>query len=172
MMNLLGYREFINTECSLIGSPILKVKAIKIDDNKKKQNLKQQLGCKNLKSCDYFRRKKDKFYFIELSDFHQQLIDLKKENNNEIASKIIKDEIRLKLSETLLLYYQLLRQCTVNDCNQKLKNKALLTVCKEKKSDVIVFAKLERDLSRYYCPTHLSSIKVIPYTELENIFQP
>jgi len=41
-MKLLRYREFINTECSLIGSPILKVKAIKIDDNKKKQNLKQQ----------------------------------------------------------------------------------------------------------------------------------
>ncbi len=93
-----------------------------------------------------------------------------KKNNIQIASQKIKEEVRLKLSETLLLYYQLLQQCTFKSYNQSLKNKALLTVCKKNRSDVIIFAKLERELSRYYCPTHISSIKVIPYTELENIF--
>jgi len=167
-MKLLRHREFINTECSLVGNPTLRVKAIRVDANK--QSLKQQMGCHRLKSCDYFRRKRDSFYFIEISDFHQQLIDLTKKNNSQIASQKIKEEVRLKLSETLLLYYQLLQQCTFKSYNQSLKNKALLTVCKKNRSDVIIFAKLERELSRYYCPTHISSIKVIPYTQLENIF--
>ena len=71
-MKLLEFREKIQTECSLMGSPILHIQALKIDDNKTKRNLKQQLGCKNLKSCDYLRRKKKNLYFIELSDFQTQ----------------------------------------------------------------------------------------------------
>jgi len=170
-MKLLGYREFINTECSLINNPILKIKAIKIDSNKNKNNLKQQMGCKNLKSCDYFRRRKDSFYFIEISDFHTQLENLKSKFSNKEASKIIKNEIRLKLSETLLLYNQILKQLYIKDDNQKLKNRVLLTVCKSSIPDTIVLAYLSRELTKHYCPTHFSEIKVIPYTELENIFR-
>jgi hypothetical protein len=125
------------------------------------------MGCKNIKSCDYFRRKKNNFYFIEISDFHAQLINLQKEFNQEVAFKKIADEVRLKLSETLLLYHQIIKQSHIKIENQNLKNKALLTVCKDNKSDIIVFERLARNLTKYYCPTHLSSIKVIPYTELE-----
>ena len=116
-MQLLRHREFIHTECSLYGSPILNVKALKIDANQK--SLKRRMGCGNLKSCDYFRRKKDNLYFIELSDFHQQLIDLAKVNSDNEASKIIKNEVRLKLSDTLLLYHKILKQGSFGRMSEK-----------------------------------------------------
>ncbi len=166
-MSLLKYREKIQTECSLIGSPVLKVGAIKIDANSK--SLKSRCGCRHLKSCDYFRRKKNNFYFIEISDFHAQLENLKKELLHDEASKIIKDEIRLKLSDTLLLHYKLKEKFDFTN-NIKLKNRALLTVCKHSIADVVAFGSLSRDLSKHYCPEHFFSIKVIPYTELEVLF--
>ncbi|MEA2027852.1 MAG: hypothetical protein U9N49_02615 [Campylobacterota bacterium] len=168
-MKLLRHREKINTECSFIEGSILNVKAIKIDAQH--NSLKKELGCKNLKSCDYFKRDKKSFYFIEISDFHQQFFDLKASYSDNEASKIIKDEIRLKLSETLLLYNQLIQQFNIKQANINLKNKALLTVCRDSLSDAIIFAKLERELTRHYCPTHLASIKVIPYPKLETILK-
>ena len=166
-MNLLRFREKINTECSLIGSPILNVKAIKIDANLK--SLKQEVGCKNLKSCDYFRRKKDKFYFIELSDFHLQLENLKKKSNTTDDKKYIKIEVRLKLSDTLIIFQNLIKKYKIKYENTQLKNKVLLVICKENLSDTIAFNYISKELSRHYCPTSFSSIHVIPYTEIENI---
>ncbi|KIM03079.1 MAG: hypothetical protein KU28_11585 [Sulfurovum sp. PC08-66] len=168
-MKLLRYRERINTECSLVQKPILNIKAIKIDANKR--SLKQALGCKHLKSCDYFKRGKESLYFIEISDFHQQFLNLKASHGDNEASKMIKNEIRLKLSETLLLYYQLIQQINIKQANTELKNKALLTHCRDTPRDGVVFAKLERELTRHYCPTHLASIKVIPYPRLETLFK-
>ena len=165
-MNLLKYREKIYTECSLIGSPILNVRAIKIDANE--SSLKQKCGCKHLKSCDYFKRKKVNFYFIEISDFHAQLENLKKNLSDKEASKIVKDEIRLKLSETLLLYSKLKEKFDLTN-NENLRNRALLTVCKHSISDIVGFAHLSRELSKHYCPEHFIEIKVVPYIELEKL---
>jgi len=165
-MSLLKYRERIHTECSLIGSPILNVKAIKIDANRK--SLKQKCGCKHLKSCDYFKRKKGNFYFIEISDFHAQLDNLKRILSDKEASKIIKNEIRLKLSETLILHTKLKEKFDLRQ-NQNLKNRALLTVCKSSISDIVGFAHLSRELSKHYCPEHFKEIKIISYTSLEKL---
>ena len=165
-MNLLKYRERIHTECNLIGNPILNVRAIKIDANIK--SLKQKCGCKHLKSCDYFKRKKENFYFIEISDFHAQLNNLKSVLSNKEASKIIKNEIRLKLSETLVLHNKLKEKFDLTR-NQDLKNRALLTVCKTSISDIVGFAHLSRELSKHYCPEHFKEIKVVPYTALEKL---
>jgi len=165
-MSLLKYRERIHTECNLIGNPILNVMALKIDANSK--SLKQKCGCKHLKSCDYFKRKKSNFYFIEISDFHAQLVNLKSILSDKEASKIIKNEIRLKLSETLLLHNKLKEKFNLTN-NGNLKNRALLTVCKSSVSDIVGFAHLSRELSKHYCPEHFSEIKVLPYTSLENL---
>jgi len=165
-MSLLKYKERIHTECSLIDSPILNVRALKIDANKK--SLKQKCGCRHLKSCDYFKRKKANFYFIEISDFHAQLDNLKKVLSDKEASKIIKNEIRLKLSETLLLHNKLKEKFDLTN-NEDLKNKALLTVCKSSISDIVGFAHLSRELSKHYCPEHFSEIKIVPYTTLEKL---
>ena len=165
-MSLLKYRERIHTECNLIGSPILNVRAIKIDANRK--SLKQKCGCRHLKSCDYFKRKKGNFYFIEISDFHAQLDNLKQVLSDKEASKIIKNEIRLKLSETLVLHNKLKEKFDLTH-NQNLKNRALLTVCKSSLSDIVGFAHLSRELSKHYCPENFKEIKVIPYTALEQL---
>ena len=37
--------------------------------------------------------------------------------------------------------------------------------------DIQNIDRIMRQFTSHYCPTHLSSIKVIPYTELENIFK-
>jgi hypothetical protein len=165
-MSLLKYREQIHTECSLVGRPILRVRAIKIDANEK--SLKQRCGCRHLKSCDYFKRKNGKFYFIEISDFHAQLENLKQVLSDKEASKIIKSEIRLKLSETLLLHNKLKEKFDVRQ-NKNLQNRALLAVCKNSMADIVGFAHLSRELSKHYCPEHFSEIKIIPYMELEKL---
>ncbi len=79
-------------------------------------------------------------------------------------------EIRLKLSDTLLIYQQLLKKFKINSRNRALKNRVLLTVCKSKMSDIIAFSYLEKELTRHYCPTQFSAIQIIPHTELEKIF--
>ena len=165
-MKLLDYREKIKTECNLIGNPILNVQAIKIDGTVK--GLKQQLGCKSQKSCDYFKRNKF-LYFIEVSDFNQQLIDLSKKSLSKSEKTYIKMEVKLKLSDTLLIYEELLKKSKINSRNKVLKKKALLAVCSEKISDIIAFANLERELTRSYCPTHFVQVKVIPYISLEKL---
>ncbi len=53
-MDLNSFIENINTECGMIGNPILPIQAIKIDAEGK-ESLKYKL-CKNeLKSCDYIK---------------------------------------------------------------------------------------------------------------------
>jgi len=165
-MSLLKYRERIHTECNLLGNPILNVMALKIDANSK--SLKQKCGCKHLKSCDYFKRKKSNFYFIEISDFHAQLVNLKSILSDKEASKIIKNEIRLKLSETLLLHNKLKEKFDLGK-NKSLQNRALLVVCKNSIADIVGFSHLSGELSKHYCPEHFSEIKVIPYIALEKL---
>ena len=78
-------------------------------------------------------------------------------------------EVKLKLSDTLLIYEELLKKNDINEKNKALKKKVLLAVCRERESDIIAFANLERELTRSYCPTHFVQIKVIPYTFLEKL---
>lgn len=165
-MSLLKYRERIHTECNLLGNPILNIKAIKIDNSVK--GLKQQLGCKSQKSCDYLKKNKY-LYFIEVSDFHQQLINLGNAKLSKDEKTYIKMEVKLKLSDTLLIYEELLKKNYINEKNKALKKKVLLAVCRERESDIIAFANLERELTRSYCPTHFVQIKVIPYIFLEKL---
>jgi len=168
-MQLLKYREKINTECTLLSNPppILSIKAIKIDGTPK--GLKHKVGCRHLKSCDYFRQKKENFYFIEISDFYQQLLNLKKTKKHEEAVKEIKNEVHSKLSETLLIYQQLQNYFKFNEKKALLKKKTFLVTCQERKSDSLVFAKLQREFEKKYQPTFFTTIKFIPYKELENI---
>lgn len=167
-MGLLKYKEFINTECR-VKKPILCVKAIKIDSNVK--SLKNTVGCKSLKSCDYFKKNKQKFYFIEVSDFNEQFEDLSSSHTKEDAKKYIKLEIRLKLSDTLLIYQKLQEKFKFKPDNCLLKKKALLAICKEHTRDSIFLDKITRELTKHYCPEHLSSIQLIPYIKLEEVFK-
>jgi len=167
-MGLLKYTEFINTECR-VTNPTLCIKALKIDANTR--SLKTNLGCKNLKSCDYFKRSNHKFYFIEISDFHAQFIDLSSNNTPKDVEKNIKLEVRLKLSDTLLIYQKLLDKFNFKANNCELKKKVLLAVCKDSLSDSIFFDRIARDLTKHYCPEHLSSIQLIPYRKIEEIFK-
>lgn len=167
-MGLLKYREFINTECR-VEKPILCFKAIKIDANIK--SLKNIIGCKNLKSCDYFKKYKQKFYFIEVSDFNAQFEDLSSSRTQEDAKKYIKLEIRLKLSDTLLIYQKLQEKFNLKLGNCSLKRKALLAICKDNTRDSIFLDRITRELTKHYCPEHLSSIQLIPYIKLEEIFK-
>lgn len=166
-MWLSNFSEKIDTECSVINSPILDIKAIKLDANK--NSLKDNLYCKNLKSCDYFKRKKNSIYFLELSDFNAQLEKLSNNTTPKEAKKYIQMEVRLKISDTLLIYYQLLDKYNIKDKNY-LKKKVLLAICLNNIRDIQNIDRIMRQLTSHYCPTHLSSIKVIPYTELETIF--
>jgi hypothetical protein len=147
-------------------SPILDIRALKLDSNGK--SLKQQLGCKSQKSCDYLKKSKH-LYFIEISDFHQQLIDLSKKGLSKDEKTYIKMEIKLKLSDSLLIYQELINRREISDKNKTLRKKALLAVCRERESDTVAFAQLERELTRTYCPTHFVQIKVVPYKSLENL---
>ncbi len=163
---LLKYREPLNTECRIV-QPILKMRAIKIDANI--DSLKKDVGCKDLKSCDYIKKRKHKLYFIEVSDFNAQLEDLSEKTTDKIARSYIKMEVKLKLTETLLIFEQMCRKFKINTTTIK-NYKVLLSICKEKQSDVIVFDRLARELTKHYCPTHFSSIQIIPYAKLESIF--
>jgi len=167
-MWLSSFYQKIDTECNLINNPILDIKAIKVDANK--NSLKDKLLSKNLKSCDYFKRKKDSIYFLELSDFNRQLEMLSKNTTPKEAKKYIQMEVRLKISDTLLIYYQLLDKYNIKDKNY-LKKKVLLIICLNNIRDIQNIDRIMRQLTSHYCPTHLLSIKVIPYTELKNIFR-
>ena len=166
-MFLSQFQENINTECR-IPVPTLQIKALKLDSQT--NSLKQKVGCRHLKSCDYFKRKKNNLYFIEISDFNAQFEQLSTILMTDESKKYIKMEIRLKLSDTLLIYQKLLEKFLIDERNIKLKKKALLTICKDNISDSIILSQITRELERHYCPTHLSSIKLIPYTALNTIF--
>jgi len=163
-----SFKEDIKTECSVADNPILNIKALKLDANK--DSLKQKLFCKNLKSCDYFKRKKDTIYFVELSDFNAQLERLSNISTPKDAKKYINMEVRLKISDTLLIYYKLLDKYNISDRNY-LKKKFLLAICLDNIRDIQNIDRILRGLESHYCPTHLSSIKIIPYTQLNTIFK-
>jgi len=176
-MQLLKYREKINTECTLVSNPapILSVKAIKIDGTPK--GLKHKVGCKILKSCDYFRQKKESFYFMEISDFYAQLSDLQNKTSIKNPSKktlseaeeYIKNEISSKLIGTNTIFEALQNKFTFNENKKNLHKKAILITCKENPREAPIFASLERKFERDNSLKDFKTIKFIPYKELEKI---
>jgi hypothetical protein len=167
-MTLLQFREKIETECDSLGSVKLPIKALKIDASTN-QSLKHVLGCANLKSCDYLKKFNSSLYFIEISDFHYELHDYLKDGlEQKKAERKVKEGIRLKLSDSFLIYTEMLKFFNIND-NRINGKKVLLVFCKTSISDVIAFSYLSNNLENHYRPTFCSSIKVVPYTELENI---
>jgi hypothetical protein len=162
-MTVLEFFKKINTECDVLGSVELSIKAIDLD------NLKLSIGCSLLKSCDYLKKSNSSLYFIEISDFHYELSDyLEAGEIQRRAEKKVKEGVRLKISDSLLIFMEMQKKFNINDVEEK---KILLTFCKTSLSDVIAFDFLSRNLEKHYKPTFCSSISVIPYTELENIFQ-
>lgn len=169
-MTLLQFREKIETECDVLGNIILPIQALKIDAPTN-QSLKHALGCESLKSCDYLKKFKLSLYFIEISDFHYELHDyLEAGLEQNKAERKVKEGIRLKLSDSFLIYTEMLKKFNIDD-NRIDEKKVLLVFCKTSISDVIAFSYLSNNLENHYRPTFCSSIKVIPYTEIENILK-
>jgi glutaredoxin len=164
---LIKYVEKVNTECR-ITQPILSTRAIKIDAHT--NSLKKKVGCGALKSCDYLKKTKQKLYFIEISDFNAQYVDLMKKSTAQAARQSIQTEIRLKLSESLLIFNRICEVFVVHK-EKIIQNKALLVLCSEKKSDVVAMAFMSRAMKKHYCPAHFASIQIVPYIEIDNIFQ-
>jgi len=167
-MTLSDFKEKINTECDVLGNIELDVEALKVDAPSS-TSLKSIVGCAALKSCDYFKKYDDDLvYFIEISDFHYELQDyIDSGLTQDIAEKKVKEGMRLKLSDSFLIYNKMINYFSVDDIEIK---KVLLVFCKTKMSDVVAFSFLSNNLQLHYKPTFCSSIKVIPYTELKNKF--
>jgi len=162
-MNLFDFREYIHTECDRLDKPVLNVKAIDLD------KLKLKIDCSNLKSCDYLKKHNQTLYLIEISDFHYELSDYLEAGMEEReANKRVKEGVSLKISHSLLTFIEMQKRFNINDIEMK---KVLLGFCKTSISDVVAFDFLSRNLENHYKPTFCSSIKIIPYTELENIFK-
>jgi hypothetical protein len=148
-VNILKYREYIDTECTDHQQMILNKKAIKLDGN---SSLKMAVECGDLKSCDYLKYKKEKILLIEISDIKRQLQDLvqktwcisqesKETLGKKLAKKIepkkiIKEELRDKYIQTTLILYKLVEQIKFN-IN---KSKAfIVAICSNSNSDVMAF---------------------------------
>jgi len=169
-MSLLQFREKIHTECDAVDNPVLNIQAIKIDGSVK--SLKKSLGCARLKSCDYFKRKKAICYMIEVSDFNREIKRYISESYPLAeAKKYVKEGIRLKISETLLIYQKMVQQYNISS-TKVTTTKVLLTSCEKSPSSSIALDFLSRDLERHYKPAFCHSIKVLPYTKLETYLNP
>ncbi len=168
-MSLLKYIEKINTDCSRLEYLILNTKAIKIDAQQS-NSLKNSINCSHFKSCDYIRKKRDALYFIEVSDLIYEIHNYEKTGlDNKQATKKSKEGIRLKLSDSIHIYNELVQKFKIDESKIIFK-KVLIALCHENPSDVIAFRVFANSLEQHYKPILYSSIKVIPYTELENIF--
>lgn len=177
-MNILKYREFVDTECSNQQNTKLNKKAIKIDGD---DSLKMNIGCGELKSCDYIRYKRDKILFIEISDLKKQLIDLsdktscitqecrdsldKRIKKRIVPKNIIREEMRTKFVQTDLIFHKLLKFVRFNIEKPKIFTIAL---CSNNTSDVIAFQYLETDL-KSSTKTFLKDVKVVLTKDLEKV---
>lgn len=174
-MQLLKYREKINTECTLVDNPapILSIKAIKIDGTP--TGLKIWIGMRDTRSCDYLAQRNRSNFFIEISDFYAQLSDLKTKPTRknptlrtpQQAKEYIFNEITSKLQGTNSIFVELVSRIQYNQAKQNFDKKALLVTCKESSREAIVFAQLQRDLERDDKLKDFKTIRFIPYTELE-----
>jgi hypothetical protein len=147
-MPLSQFTENMETECNMIGSPIIPINAIKVDGSGN-TSLKYILCCNSLKSCDYIKFTQNEICFIEFSDFYEQLTNLIDENqdltNSNISSEnienlirkkivikpknVIKNELQNKISETILLFDLICNKYSISA--HKNKNKEfIICICK------------------------------------------
>ncbi|QKF58959.1 hypothetical protein [Aliarcobacter lanthieri] len=175
-MNILKYREFIDTECSNNQQIKLDKKAIKIDGN---NSLKMTIGCGDLKSCDYLRYKKDKILLIEISDLKKQFTDIcsktellskdtKKQLGKILTKKIdprniIRDETRSKYLETINILNELTSYVKFNMKKSKI---FIIAICSNNISDTIALQYLERDL-KISLNNFVKDVRVILANDLE-----
>jgi len=178
-MQLLKYREKIDTECTLVANPSPKLSAMSIKIDGTPTGLKIWLGCRDEKSCDYFRQNKKNFYFIEISDFYAQFSNLQtnitRRNTTlktpQEAMEYIFDEIKSKLEGTIKIF-EALASCTVFGSNKLiLDKKVLLATCSEGSREAVIFATIQRNLEQRNADTGFKKIKFIPYGKLENILK-
>lgn len=155
-MNILKYREYIDTECSNHDNKILNRKALKLDGC---NSLKMSIGCKDLKSCDYLKYKKEEILLIEISDIKKQFdsimirkdsltVESKKQLGKKLNKKIdprniIRDELRAKYLETSLILKQLTENVKFNINKSKI---FIIAICSKNISDIMAFQYLINDL--------------------------
>ena len=186
-MYLLKYIEIMNTECNLLGNPILKNKAIRIDGKGKEKNLKYFLKQDSLKSCDYLKLKNNHMLFIEFSDLNQELKDLEQQEQQRdldlnvagprplnVSKKIfpksldaLHDGINQKIAETLLLM-TIMEQNFYLVNNTKRRKNFLMGICSSSQSDAQVFDIVSRKIIQKY-KNILHRIVFLPYTEIDAI---
>lgn len=164
-MKILYYREKINTECDVLDNPELDVKAIDLD------KLKSRVNCAQMKSCDYLRKKKRELLFIEISDIKYEISD-SIENGliEKEARKKCKEGIRLKLSETIHIFDKIVQKYNI-DITTISDKKAYIATCRSEQADVIAWSRMEQGLTGNYVPQLYSSIKIIPYTTIDNLLR-
>ncbi|MCT7529606.1 hypothetical protein N5T79_10655 [Aliarcobacter cryaerophilus] len=181
-MNILKYREFINTECSNQQQK-LKKRAIKIYGS---NSLKMAIGCGDLKSCDYLKYKKENILFIEISDLKKQFTDicsktesLSKDTKKQLGKiltkridprNIIRDETRSKYLETINILNILNELTSYVKFNIKKSKIFIIAICSDNISDIIAFQYLERDL-KVSLNNFVIDVKVMFSKDLENIIK-
>ena len=176
-MNILQYREHINTECSNHQDTILSKKAIKVDGN---SSLKMALKCGDLKSCDYLKYKKEKIFMIEISDLNFQLKKLSIELNpitNSVNSlskstskmlkpmNIIQKELKEKVTNSMLILNELVKYIHFMVTKTKV---FIVALCTNSKSDIMIFDKIRKDLKRHL-KILVDDIILLPTVELEKV---
>lgn len=177
-MNILQYREFINSECSNHSHTILTKKAIKLDG---KNSLKMAIGCKDLKSSDYLKYKKNEILLLEISDLAAQLESLFKKTNSiapeckknlgdkltkKITPKnIIQDELREKYIQTILILYKLKDHIRISLDKAKVY---VVALCSTNISDVRAFQYLVNHL-KASLKGLLDDVKVVPISLLVSV---
>ena len=183
-MNLTQYTEYMQTECSLQGNPILTIEAIKVDGSDD-NSLKKLLCDNSLKSCDYIKFTNNEICFIEFSDFYEQLSNLEKKYEEIETSNItfedikylqkrkliispnntVKIEIQNKIAETILLYDLICTNCSVSEHEDKNKE-FLICLCSITGQYSILFDNILRELQKKF---NLNiSIKMLIYSRLEH----
>lgn len=183
-MGLLQYIEVMQTECNLLGNPLLKSKAIKIDGKGKENSLKYYLEQNSLKSCDYLKLKSQHMIFIEFSDLNQEYIDLSKQelqrdtaldeasvlrSNKKIFPKsldAIHDGINQKIAETLVLMTIMEQKFNLMNNPKRTKN-FMMGICSARQSDVLFFDSISRKLKQKYQKNILDRVLFLPYTEID-----
>ncbi len=184
MIDLDLFIEEINTECSMIGSPSLSMRAIKVDAEGT-ESLKYKLCQNSLKSCDYIKFTENKIYFIEFSDLYEQLSSLlglsSAINNSDLsatekrnlqknkiiikAPTVIKNELQSKISETLNLFTLISDECDIDE--HTVKNKIFfIALCKIVIADIIMFDTILREIQKKF--KTIIHVEMKEYLKLEN----
>ena len=176
-MNILRYREYINTECSNQENTILSKKALKLDGN---NSLKMAINCSDLKSCDYLKYKKSEITLIEISDLSAQLKDLHKniqcitdDCKIQLGKKIIKkidpktiirEELRDKYIQTTLILYKLKEFISITINNTRT---FIIAICVVNQSDILIFDIIKKDIKNSLKGL-VDGVQVVPVEHLEN----